>query len=184
VRRLRISGEPRLHSPKKLGGCRWAAQWNREASVLIGSASRDPTRHNRPKRPCAVEHERQWMVQRKADAVRIWIRNRDLKSRSRRLLQPKRPVGHFHSRPRRNRDREAHRSFWRSCSEFRNTNIGRWLLDRGLAPWPKGPRDLGRQQSADRAPTVGAAPAAMHQHDSCHDSHCACGPRPLSAGHQ
>ena len=29
-------------------------------------------------------------------------------------------------------------SFWRSCSEFRSAEIGRWLLDRGLAPWPKG----------------------------------------------
>ncbi len=29
-------------------------------------------------------------------------------------------------------------SFWRSCSEFRDADIGRWLLDQGLAPWPKG----------------------------------------------
>jgi hypothetical protein len=29
-------------------------------------------------------------------------------------------------------------SFWRSCTELRSAAIGKWLLDRGLAPWPKG----------------------------------------------
>ena len=29
-------------------------------------------------------------------------------------------------------------SFWRNCPEFRNADIGRWLLNQGLAPWPKG----------------------------------------------
>lgn len=29
-------------------------------------------------------------------------------------------------------------SFWRKCSEFRSAEIGRWLIGRGLAPWPKG----------------------------------------------
>lgn len=26
-------------------------------------------------------------------------------------------------------------SFWRSCSELRSADVGRWLLDIGLAPW-------------------------------------------------
>jgi hypothetical protein len=29
-------------------------------------------------------------------------------------------------------------SFWRSCTELRGKVIGKWLLDHGLAPWPKG----------------------------------------------
>jgi hypothetical protein len=29
-------------------------------------------------------------------------------------------------------------SFWRTCSELRSAEIGRWLLRRRLAPWPKG----------------------------------------------
>lgn len=29
-------------------------------------------------------------------------------------------------------------SFWRSCSEMRSAEIGRWLLHVGAAPWPKG----------------------------------------------
>jgi len=29
-------------------------------------------------------------------------------------------------------------SFWRSCSELRSAEIGRWLLDQGAAPWPTG----------------------------------------------
>jgi hypothetical protein len=29
-------------------------------------------------------------------------------------------------------------SFWRSCTELRSAEIGRWLLSRRLAPWPKG----------------------------------------------
>jgi len=29
-------------------------------------------------------------------------------------------------------------SFWRSCSEFRSIEIGRWMLELGVAPWPKG----------------------------------------------
>jgi len=28
-------------------------------------------------------------------------------------------------------------SFWRSCSELRSADVGRWLLDGGAAPWPK-----------------------------------------------
>ena len=30
------------------------------------------------------------------------------------------------------------RSFWRLCSELRSAEIGRWMLRKGLAPWPKG----------------------------------------------
>jgi len=29
-------------------------------------------------------------------------------------------------------------SFWGGCTELRNAKIGKWMLDRGLAPWPKG----------------------------------------------
>ena len=29
-------------------------------------------------------------------------------------------------------------AFWRRCSELRAREIGRYLLDAGLAPWPKG----------------------------------------------
>jgi hypothetical protein len=29
-------------------------------------------------------------------------------------------------------------SFWRRCIELRSPAIGKWLLDHGLAPWPKG----------------------------------------------
>lgn len=29
-------------------------------------------------------------------------------------------------------------SFWRRCTELRSAAIGKWLLDHGLAPWPKG----------------------------------------------
>lgn len=28
-------------------------------------------------------------------------------------------------------------SFWRSCSELRSADLGRWLLTAGRAPWPK-----------------------------------------------
>lgn len=28
-------------------------------------------------------------------------------------------------------------SFWRKCTELRSAQVGRWMLDRGLAPWPK-----------------------------------------------
>jgi hypothetical protein len=31
-------------------------------------------------------------------------------------------------------------SFWRSCSELRSAEIGRWLRQNGLAPWPRGKR--------------------------------------------
>lgn len=27
-------------------------------------------------------------------------------------------------------------SFWRSCSELRSVDVGRWLLEQGAAPWP------------------------------------------------
>ena len=29
-------------------------------------------------------------------------------------------------------------SFWRTCSELRSAAIGRWLLETGRAPWPRG----------------------------------------------
>lgn len=29
-------------------------------------------------------------------------------------------------------------SFWRSCSELRSAEVGRWLLVQGAAPWPSG----------------------------------------------
>jgi hypothetical protein len=29
-------------------------------------------------------------------------------------------------------------SFWRNCIELRNLKIGQWMMDHGLAPWPKG----------------------------------------------
>lgn len=29
-------------------------------------------------------------------------------------------------------------SFWRSCTELRSAEVGRWLLERGAAPWPIG----------------------------------------------
>lgn len=42
-------------------------------------------------------------------------------------------------------------SFWRGCAEFREAAIGRWLLDRGLAPWPKGkPPRLGLEPMGHR----------------------------------
>jgi hypothetical protein len=28
-------------------------------------------------------------------------------------------------------------SFWRRCTELHSAAIGKWLLDRGLAPWPR-----------------------------------------------
>lgn len=29
-------------------------------------------------------------------------------------------------------------SFWRSCSELRSADVGRWFLEAKVAPWPKG----------------------------------------------
>src|SRR5437016_1220883 len=29
-------------------------------------------------------------------------------------------------------------SFWRTCSELRSADLGRWLLGNGAAPWPAG----------------------------------------------
>ena len=29
-------------------------------------------------------------------------------------------------------------SFWRGCVELRSGAIGKWMIERGLAPWPKG----------------------------------------------
>jgi len=29
-------------------------------------------------------------------------------------------------------------SFWHRCTELRKAKIGKWLLERGLAPWPRG----------------------------------------------
>lgn len=28
--------------------------------------------------------------------------------------------------------------FWNKCSEIRHADIGRWFVEQGLAPWPKG----------------------------------------------
>ena len=30
------------------------------------------------------------------------------------------------------------KSFWHKCPELRSSEIGKWMLDKGLAPWPKG----------------------------------------------
>lgn len=41
-------------------------------------------------------------------------------------------------------------SFWRSCSELRSAEIGRWLLESGAAPWPNGsPPGIGVAHVAD-----------------------------------
>jgi hypothetical protein len=29
-------------------------------------------------------------------------------------------------------------SFWRSCTELRSAELGRWMRRHGIAPWPKG----------------------------------------------
>ena len=29
-------------------------------------------------------------------------------------------------------------SFWRSCTELRSAEVGKWLLSQEAAPWPKG----------------------------------------------
>lgn len=29
-------------------------------------------------------------------------------------------------------------AFWRSCSELRSADVGRWLIAQTAAPWPKG----------------------------------------------
>ena len=29
-------------------------------------------------------------------------------------------------------------SFWRSCSELRSAELGKWFRHHGVAPWPKG----------------------------------------------
>jgi len=29
-------------------------------------------------------------------------------------------------------------SFWRQCPELRDSRIGKWMLNLGLAPWPSG----------------------------------------------
>ena len=42
-------------------------------------------------------------------------------------------------------------AFWRKCIELRSAEVGRWMLDEGLAPWPKG------QPPAFRLEQVGAA---------------------------
>lgn len=42
-------------------------------------------------------------------------------------------------------------SFWRDCIELRNSKIGRWMLENGLAPWPKGnPPKLELKSIGDR----------------------------------
>jgi len=42
-------------------------------------------------------------------------------------------------------------SFWRSCSELRSAKIGEWMLEHGLAPWPKGnPPKLRLEPVGDR----------------------------------
>lgn len=57
-------------------------------------------------------------------------------------------------------------SFWRGCSELRSKEIGRWMLDRGLAPWAQGRpprlelsvvRDSVLRLSAAKASTVEVA---------------------------
>jgi len=30
------------------------------------------------------------------------------------------------------------KSFWGECIELRSASVGKWMLDHGLAPWPKG----------------------------------------------
>lgn len=32
---------------------------------------------------------------------------------------------------------ELSNSFWRNCTELRSSKIGKWMLDRGHAPWSK-----------------------------------------------
>jgi len=29
-------------------------------------------------------------------------------------------------------------SFWRNCTELRSSSIGKWMLEKGFAPWQKG----------------------------------------------
>lgn len=29
-------------------------------------------------------------------------------------------------------------SFWKGCTELRSSKIGKWMLEKGFAPWPKG----------------------------------------------
>jgi hypothetical protein len=42
-------------------------------------------------------------------------------------------------------------SFWRRCTELRSPAIGKWLLNHGLAPWPKGnPPKMRLEQVDDR----------------------------------
>ena len=42
-------------------------------------------------------------------------------------------------------------AFWRGCTELRSAKIGKWLLDKGLAPWPKGnPPKLQLKPIADK----------------------------------
>jgi len=43
------------------------------------------------------------------------------------------------------------RSFWKNCIELRSAAIGKWMLDRGLAPWLKGnPPRLQLEPCGDR----------------------------------
>jgi hypothetical protein len=42
-------------------------------------------------------------------------------------------------------------TFWTTCHELRSAEIGRWLLDEGLAPWTRGhPPALNLERTADR----------------------------------
>lgn len=43
-------------------------------------------------------------------------------------------------------------SFWRSCPELRSAEIGQWLIDNGVAPWPLGdpPSAVVRQVEGNR----------------------------------
>lgn len=55
-------------------------------------------------------------------------------------------------------------SFWRSCSELRSARIGKWMLERGIAPWPKGePPKLLLELVGDRvyrlSPDIPCSPA-------------------------
>jgi len=46
-------------------------------------------------------------------------------------------------------------SFWRKCPELRRKEIGKWMLDHGLAPWPKGqPPKFRLDQMGDRRFTL------------------------------
>lgn len=50
-------------------------------------------------------------------------------------------------------------SFWRSCTELRSAEIGRWLMLKGLAPWPHGkPPVLTLHPTVERAFAISPEP--------------------------